>query len=167
MGYQVGVTPLQMATAVSSIANGGMLMRPRLVRAVIRDGVRHAGGARGDPPDDQGGDRGELTTIMEGVVERGTGKPAQIDGYTIAGKTGTAAKLINGEYSKREVLLVVRRVHAVAQAGHRRRRDDGRAERGSLLRRRGRRAGVQAHRRDRDCATWAFRARSILSSRSS
>ena len=33
MGYQIGVTPLQMATAVSSIANGGQLMRPRLVRA--------------------------------------------------------------------------------------------------------------------------------------
>ena len=40
MGYQVGVTPLQMAAAVSAVANGGELVQPRTVRAVIRDGVR-------------------------------------------------------------------------------------------------------------------------------
>ena len=40
MGYQVGVTPLQMATAVSAVANGGQLVQPRAVRAVIRDGRR-------------------------------------------------------------------------------------------------------------------------------
>ncbi len=38
MGYQVGVTPLQMAAAVSSVANGGELLQPRVVRAVVRDG---------------------------------------------------------------------------------------------------------------------------------
>jgi membrane peptidoglycan carboxypeptidase len=40
-----------------------------------------------------------LTTIMEGVVERGTAKLAQMPGYSVAGKTGTAAKLLNGHYS--------------------------------------------------------------------
>ena len=41
-----------------------------------------------------------MTTIMEQVVERGTARAAQIAGYTIAGKTGTAAKLVNGHYQK-------------------------------------------------------------------
>jgi membrane peptidoglycan carboxypeptidase len=41
-----------------------------------------------------------LTAIMEQVVERGTARAAQIEGYTIAGKTGTAAKLVNGHYQK-------------------------------------------------------------------
>ena len=40
MGYQVGVTAVQMATAVSSVANGGTLYEPRVVRAVTKDGKR-------------------------------------------------------------------------------------------------------------------------------
>ena len=40
MGYQIGVTPLQMVAAVSSVANGGDLLQPRVVRALIRDGTR-------------------------------------------------------------------------------------------------------------------------------
>jgi cell division protein FtsI (penicillin-binding protein 3) len=100
MGYQVGVTPLQMVTAVSSIANGGRLIQPRVVRAFIRDGRRievpHKEMRRTIEPDTAA----TLTTIMEQVVERGTARAAQIDGYTIAGKTGTAAKLVNGHYQK-------------------------------------------------------------------
>jgi cell division protein FtsI (penicillin-binding protein 3) len=99
MGYQVSVTPLQMAAAVSSVANGGELLEPRVVRAIVRDRVR--------TPNPRTVVRrvvstevaSELTSIMEGVVDRGTAKSAQIDGYTIAGKTGTAAKAIKGGYS--------------------------------------------------------------------
>ena len=40
-----------------------------------------------------------MTQIMEAVVERGTATAAKIDGFTVAGKTGTAAKLVNGRYS--------------------------------------------------------------------
>jgi cell division protein FtsI (penicillin-binding protein 3) len=100
MGYQVGVTPLQMATAVSSIANGGHLLQPRVVRAFIKDGRRlevpHKEMRRTIEPETAA----TLTTIMEQVVERGTARAAQIPGYTIAGKTGTAAKLVNGHYQK-------------------------------------------------------------------
>ena len=100
MGYQVGVTPLQMATAASAIANGGRLLQPRVVRAFIRDGRRvevpHKEMRRAIAADTAA----TMTAIMEQVVERGTARAAQIDGYTIAGKTGTAAKLVNGHYQK-------------------------------------------------------------------
>ena len=55
--------------------------------------------ADGAGPDDLEGHRGDADGIMEQTVERGTATYAQVDGYTIAGKTGTAAKLVNGRYS--------------------------------------------------------------------
>src|SRR4029079_8063945 len=100
MGYQVSVTPLQMATEVSAVANGGDLLEPRVVRAIVRGRVR--------TPFPRTVVRrvlstevaSELTSIMEGVVDRGTAKSAQIEGFTIAGKTGTAAKVLpEGGYS--------------------------------------------------------------------
>jgi cell division protein FtsI (penicillin-binding protein 3) len=96
MGYQVSVTPLQMAAAFSAIANGGELVEPRLVRAVIRDGVRTMSARKVVRRVLSPGVATQLTTIMEGVVERGTAKTAQVEGFTIAGKTGTAAKAIEG-----------------------------------------------------------------------
>ena len=99
MGYQVGVTPLQMVAAVSSVANGGDLVQPRAVRALIRDGkrveVKPTVLGRTVSKDTAA----TLTGIMEQIVERGTATFAQVDGYTIAGKTGTASKLVNGRYS--------------------------------------------------------------------
>jgi cell division protein FtsI (penicillin-binding protein 3) len=99
MGYQVGVTPLQMAAAVSSVANGGQYVEPRVIRAVYRDNRRYAVQPKIVRRTISADTAATLTTIMEGVVERGTAKAAQIDGFTIAGKTGTAAKLNNGHYS--------------------------------------------------------------------
>jgi cell division protein FtsI (penicillin-binding protein 3) len=99
MGYQVGVTPLQMAAAVSTVANRGEYIEPRLLRAVYRDNRRYDVKPKvlrqAITPDAAV----ELTTIMEQVVERGTATFAKLPGYTIAGKTGTANKLINGRYS--------------------------------------------------------------------
>jgi cell division protein FtsI (penicillin-binding protein 3) len=102
MGYQVGVTPVQMATAVSSVANGGTLYEPRIVRAIIKDGQRAAIPHKALRRTVSERTAAQLTAIMEAVVERGTAKAAQIDGYTIAGKTGTAHKVINGAYSPTE-----------------------------------------------------------------
>jgi stage V sporulation protein D (sporulation-specific penicillin-binding protein) len=100
MGYEIGVTPLQMATAVSSVANGGVLVQPRIVRA-----LRHGATRTEVAPLDlrraiSRETAAELVTIMEQVVERGTATSARVPGYTIAGKTGTASKIVNGRYSK-------------------------------------------------------------------
>jgi cell division protein FtsI (penicillin-binding protein 3) len=101
MGYQVGVTPLQMITAVSSVANGGELVEPRVIRAIYRDNRRYAVQPKVVRRTISAETAATLTGIMEGVVanQHGTATRAQIPGYTIAGKTGTAAKLVNGHYS--------------------------------------------------------------------
>jgi cell division protein FtsI (penicillin-binding protein 3) len=99
MGYQIGVTPLQMAMAVSSVANGGDLVEPRVIRAIYRDNRRYVVKPKTLRHTISGETAATLTSIMEDVVNRGTAKRAQIPGYTIAGKTGTASKLVNGHYS--------------------------------------------------------------------
>ncbi|TAK15372.1 MAG: PASTA domain-containing protein [Acidobacteria bacterium] len=102
MGYEVSVTPLQMAAAVSSVANGGTLYQPHVVRAVIQNGVRKVVAPKPIRRTINETTAAELTTIMERVVAEkiGTGNLAQIDGYQVAGKTGTAAKVVDGHYSK-------------------------------------------------------------------
>ena len=101
MGYQIGVTPLQMAAAVGAVANGGELVEPHVVRAFIRNGRREEVPRRVVRRAISAETAATLTEIMEAVVERGTAKAvAQMEGYTVAGKTGTASKLVNGHYSK-------------------------------------------------------------------
>ena len=99
MGYQVGVTALQMAAAVSSVANGGELVEPRAVRAVITDGRRTAVPRKVLGRSISKSTAAQLTTIMEEVITDGTGGRAQVAGYAVAGKTGTAQKVVNGAYS--------------------------------------------------------------------
>lgn len=99
MGYAVSVTPLQMAAAVSAVANGGELVEPRLVRAVIRNGMRAETPTRTIRRAIGTETAFELTRIMERVAEEGTARSAQVPGYRVAGKTGTAEKIVNGQYS--------------------------------------------------------------------
>ena len=99
MGYQVAVTPLQMATALAAVANGGELLQPRVVRAVTRHGGRVMSERRVIGRAIARETAAELTDIMKQVAERGTARRARVPGYAVAGKTGTAEKLIDGRYS--------------------------------------------------------------------
>ena len=99
MGYQIGVTPLQMAAAASVIANGGTLYEPHVVRATIRNGVRTPVPPKAVRRAILPETAATLTTIMEEVVVDGTAKRAALANFTVAGKTGTADKLVNGRYS--------------------------------------------------------------------
>lgn len=103
MGYQVSVTPLQMITAASTVANGGLLMEPRVVRAVRHpDGVREVVAPKVLRRAIEEDTAEIVGRIMEGVVSRGTARlTAKIDGYPAAGKTGTAHKVAaGGGYSR-------------------------------------------------------------------
>jgi cell division protein FtsI/penicillin-binding protein 2 len=96
MGYQVGVSPMQMAAAASTIANGGVLYQPHVVRALIVNGERRPMGNKPLHRVISEETAATMTSIMEAVVEQGTGKASRIPGYTVAGKTGTARKVAEG-----------------------------------------------------------------------
>src|SRR5438309_3473723 len=94
MGQEVGVTPLQMATAYSVLANGGLLVRPHLVREVRTPDGRVLFQAKTETRPALKPETTEaLRGMFEGVTLHGTAKKAQLDGYTAAGKTGTAQKV--------------------------------------------------------------------------
>lgn len=103
MGQEVGVTPLQMAAAFGAVANDGVRVAPHLVRE-----TRSAGGAvaqRSNPEQRRvisPETANKLKGMLEGVTLRGTARKAQLDGYSAAGKTGTAQKFDTkaGGYSK-------------------------------------------------------------------
>jgi cell division protein FtsI (penicillin-binding protein 3) len=104
MGQEVSVTPIQIVSAISAVANGGTLYRPHVVKEI--DGGE-PGALRPLPPAQQATDARTAATMrdmMEGVVLEGTGKPARLEGYTAAGKSGTAQKIdpATGRYSSTE-----------------------------------------------------------------
>jgi cell division protein FtsI (penicillin-binding protein 3) len=100
MGYQVSVTALQMASAMNTIANGGRLMEPQLVRAITRDGVREEVAPKALRQAIRPETAATLTGFLENVVSRGTARAAQPEGFQAAGKTGTTKKAVPGGYSE-------------------------------------------------------------------
>lgn len=103
-GYEISVTPLQLALAYSALVNGGELMQPYVVQQVTD--------SRGNVVEEfipkkirrvvteKTSDR--IKKMMKEVVEDGTGTEAYIPGVSIGGKTGTSQKLINKRYSNKE-----------------------------------------------------------------
>jgi cell division protein FtsI (penicillin-binding protein 3) len=110
MGQEVGVTPLQLISAVSAIANGGTLYKPHIVAAVRRGETvlpREGLPAPSEPRRViQPETAATLRRLMEGVVLNGTGTRARLDGWTSAGKTGSAQKIDpnTGRYSPTQLI---------------------------------------------------------------
>jgi cell division protein FtsI (penicillin-binding protein 3) len=96
IGHGIAVTPIQMARAYAAVANGGRLVEPHLVERVNGGAVEHPHGRRiiSRTVSEQ------VLSMLRGVVREGTGTEAAVPGYTVAGKTGTAAKIEpDGRYS--------------------------------------------------------------------
>lgn len=100
-GQRFEITPIQLVTAISSIANGGNLLAPRIVKAKINSET-------GEKTEFPVQNRGEVISketsekvlsMMESVVSEGTGKNARVEGFRIGGKTGTSEDGVNtGKY---------------------------------------------------------------------
>jgi len=110
IGQEVGVTPIQLVTMVSTIANGGVYLPPHVLMPGQVGNGPHADTAMHPEPLKLGEDlpdplppgahrvistmtAAQMRKMMEGVVLFGTGKPAQLNGYSSGGKTGTAQKI--------------------------------------------------------------------------
>jgi len=109
MGQEIGVTPIQLITAVSAIANGGVLIKPHVVQQIKRGEEVMAPTAlsateprRVIRPETAA----TLRRLMEGVVLNGTGYLARMDGWSAAGKTGSAQKIdpATGRYSPTQLI---------------------------------------------------------------
>jgi cell division protein FtsI (penicillin-binding protein 3) len=99
-GYEVAATPLQIAAAYAAVANGGVLMKPYIVKQIVDD---HNDVVYENRPQVvrrviSKGTAQALTEFFVGAVERGTGQTAKLPGVTIAGKTGTSRKHNEGRY---------------------------------------------------------------------
>lgn len=100
MGHSVDATPLQIHMAMSAVANGGALLRPQIIKE-IRDSEGKV--IRTFDPEKREqvikpSTAALLAQLLTGVVKVGTAKGFDIDGFEIAGKTGTTQKLIDGKY---------------------------------------------------------------------
>ena len=96
-GQRFEITPIQLVTAVSSIANGGTSVKPRVVKQIINSKTKEIT----DIPVEKNGTvisketSEKVLSMMESVVSEGTGKNAKVAGYRIGGKTGTSEDGVN------------------------------------------------------------------------
>ncbi|MGC1453669.1 MAG: penicillin-binding transpeptidase domain-containing protein [Nitrospirota bacterium] len=105
IGQEIGVTPMQVASAYCALANGGMLMKPYIVSEIVDaggEGKKFQAQTMGRAI--TGETCAKMNKILQRVVETGTGQKARPAGYTAAGKTGTAQKIDvrTGKYSQKD-----------------------------------------------------------------
>ena len=130
-GQRFEITPIQLVTAVSSIANGGYKIQPRVVKQVIDSKT----GEKTDLEIKKGNQilsketSEKMLSMMQSVVDEGTGKNAQVVGYTVGGKTGTSEDGVNtGKYvtsflgvapiTDPQVVILVTLYNPTGEGGH-------------------------------------------------
>lgn len=105
IGQEIAATPLQVLTATAAIANGGLLVEPRIVERVVDHEGLTVDRAPSRPPQRVVSERtaAVLNEMLKTVVSRGTGQAAQLSEHVVAGKTGTAQKAARGGYGNEVV----------------------------------------------------------------
>lgn len=130
-GQRFEITPLQLITAISSIANGGTYIKPRIVKKIINS---QTGETTEIPIKREERVISEETaknvlSMMQSVVEDGTGRNAQVEGYNIGGKTGTSEDGVNtnkyvtsfmgvGPTTNPQVVILVTLYNPTGEGGH-------------------------------------------------
>jgi cell division protein FtsI/penicillin-binding protein 2 len=101
IGHGVSATPLQMVMAMSAVANGGVLMRPMLVDSLVDEHGQTVVKYQPQPVRQVISEAAARQTVqaLKTVVDKGTADKAALEHYTVAGKTGTAQKVVDGQYS--------------------------------------------------------------------
>ena len=105
IGYEISATPLQIAMSYAAIANGGFLLKPYVVERIEKHDDTIIKNQRNTKKRILSQSNAEkLGLMLSHTVENGSGKSAAIDGWNVAGKTGTSKKLIDGQYSEKEFI---------------------------------------------------------------
>lgn len=92
-GHGIAVTPLHVARAISAVVNGGYLVKPTLLKVTDKDSIEKIPVISEKTSD-------IMRRIMRLTVTKGYGKKADVPGYFVAGKTGTAEKVVGRSYAK-------------------------------------------------------------------
>ena len=105
IGYEISATPLQIAMSYAAIANGGFLLKPYVVERIEKHDDTIIKNQRNTKKRILSQSNSEkLGLMLSHTVENGSAKSAAIDGWNVAGKTGTSKKLIDGQYSEEEFI---------------------------------------------------------------
>ena len=94
-GYGISLTPLHLISAFSAVVNGGIYHNPTLLKKETPDKGKKVMSMDTSK---------KMRELLRGVVVKGSGKRANVAGYEVAGKTGTAQKLVNGRYIDKKVM---------------------------------------------------------------